>query len=215
LYINTDRFERELKENLRFNFNAYRVKVSQIDFLNHVKSSTLYLEKIKSPDFIDQIEINSGILKLDLPKNQINSYHASFVASYLVDKLLETKQSFCFETVMSHESKVDLLGFAKSQGYKTYLYFVYTDDPELNVTRVKLKALMGLHDVNPDIIRSHYKRSFELLPKAIKIADQAFIVNNSDTLKIVAEADKGILTIKSSLSTNLKDVLNYMENFKA
>jgi predicted ABC-type ATPase len=32
LYINADRIERELKENLYFNFNAYRVKVSQDDF---------------------------------------------------------------------------------------------------------------------------------------------------------------------------------------
>jgi predicted ABC-type ATPase len=47
LYINADRYERELKENPHFNFNAYRVKVSQEDFLDHIKNSTLYSEKIR------------------------------------------------------------------------------------------------------------------------------------------------------------------------
>jgi predicted ABC-type ATPase len=136
LYVNADRYERELKENSRFNFNAYRVKVSQEDFLEHIKASTLFQEKIKDGNFITQIKIQSGVLIFDIPRNKINSYHASFIASYLVEKLLETEQSFCFETVMSHKSKVELLKIAKSKGYKTYLYFVYTDSPELNITRV-------------------------------------------------------------------------------
>jgi len=148
--VNADRYERELKENLRFNFNAYRVKVSQDEFLNHVETSTLYIEKIKEKKFISLFNTEAGVLNVSLAKDEINSYHASFVASYLVEKLLETQQSFCYETVMSHESKVILLDLAKSNGYKTYLYFVYTDSPELNVTRVKLPALMGLHDVKPE-----------------------------------------------------------------
>ena len=53
LYINADRYERELKENLSFNFNAYRVKVSQEDFLMHIKASTLYTGKIKDKNFIN------------------------------------------------------------------------------------------------------------------------------------------------------------------
>ena len=124
-YINADRYERELKENLRFNFNAYRVKVSQEDFLTHINSSTLYKEKISEKNFATQINIHSGILNFDIPKNEINSYHASFVASYLAEKLLETGQSFCFETVMSHKSKITLLNVAKSRGYKrTYILFI-------------------------------------------------------------------------------------------
>jgi predicted ABC-type ATPase len=105
LYINADRYERELKENLNFNFNAYRVKVSQEDFLNHIKASTLYTEKIRDKSFIRQITVNAAILRFNLSKNEINSYHASFVTSYLVEKLIETSQSFSYETVMSHKSK--------------------------------------------------------------------------------------------------------------
>jgi predicted ABC-type ATPase len=206
LYINADRYERELKTTFSFNFNAYRVKVSQDGFLEYIRSSSLY-KKIKDQTFIKKITIQAGILKFNLPGVEINSYHASFVASYLADKLFETKQSFCFETVMSHVSKVELLELAKLKGFKTYLYFVYTDDAELNVLRVKLRVLMGLHNVNSDTIRNRYKRSFELLPKALKIADRAYIINNSDKFKVVAEKRDNLFSIKEKISDDLERLL--------
>ncbi|MDB5089849.1 MAG: hypothetical protein JWR09_3843 [Mucilaginibacter sp.] len=207
LYINADRYEREIKLNLRFNFNAYRVKVSQKDFIEHVRSSSLFYEKIKDKNFLEKINIKAGVLKFDLLKEEVNSYHASFIASFLVEKLLETGQSFCFETVMSHESKVNLLEVAKSKGYKTYLYFVYTDNPELNITRVGLRALMGLHDVKPDIIRSRYDRSFALLPKAIKIANEAYIVNNSESFTITVEKRNNSILISESAPGHLRKLI--------
>ncbi|MCR8561224.1 hypothetical protein KXD93_26465 [Mucilaginibacter sp. BJC16-A38] len=208
LYINADRYEREIKANSRFNFNAYRVSVSQKDFIDHIKSSTLFHEKIKESIFLDKINIKAGILKFAFPKNEINSYHASFIASFLVEKLLETGQSFCYETVMSHESKVDLLGIAKSKGYKTYLYFVYTDNPELNIMRVGLRALMGLHNVNPEVIRSRYERSFALLPKALEIADDAYIVNNSDGFAITLEKHNNKIVMSDNISDTVKKLLS-------
>lgn len=207
LYINADRFERELKENLHFNFNAYRVKVSQEEFIEHVKASSLYYEKIKDENFLKQITIKAGILNFDLPKHGINSYHASFVASYLVEKLLETNQSFSFETVMSHISKVKLLDLAKSKGYKTYLYFVYTDNPELNILRVQLRAKMGLHNVNPEIIRSRYKRSFKLLPEALKVAEVAYIINNSDDFIVVTEKRFNTFEFNKPFSEGIEKIL--------
>jgi predicted ABC-type ATPase len=206
-YINADRIERELKNNLTFNFNAYRVKVSESEFLGFVTSSSLF-EKFENKSFINQLSLTSGILKFDLSKEKISSYHASFIASYLAEKLFETGQSFCFETVMSHRSKIELLKFAKSKGYKTYLYFVYTDNPELNITRVKLRALMGLHDVMADLIKSRYIRSFDLLPKALQIADRAYIINNSDAFKVVAEKQEGLFIIKELISDYVRNLLN-------
>ncbi len=109
---------------------------------------------------------------------------------------------------MSHRSKIDLLQVAKTKGFRTYLYFVYTDDPELNVIRVELRAIMGLHNVNADTIRSRYKRSFELLPEALKISDQSYIINNSDIFTIVAEKTDGNLLINNNISDNLRKLIS-------
>lgn len=112
IYVNADRYEREMKEKRRFWFLAYRVKADNEEFRQHILHSGL-LAKVPDHSFLEQWEIRSGVLHI--PNTIVlHSYHASFVASYLAEKLMESKQSFAFETVMSHFSKVELLNKAKA-----------------------------------------------------------------------------------------------------
>lgn len=207
IYISADKIEVNLKKKAVFNFNAYRVKVSNEEFRNHVLSNGLYETKIKDPRFIENFEIKEGILRIKISKRKINSYHASFIATYLAQKLFATGQSFCFETVMSHISKVFLLSEARINGYKTYLYFVFTDNVELNIARVKLRAKQGEHDVDAAVIRSRYPRTFQLLPRALKLADQAFVVDNSNIPEIVAEKSRSKLKIMDGAKPFIKKYL--------
>ena len=62
--------------------------------------------------------------------------------------------SFSFETVMSHPSKIKELKKAKEKGYRIYLYFVCTDDAEINVNRVANRIEKGGHPVDVYKIRS-------------------------------------------------------------
>ena len=66
---------------------------------------------------------------------------------------------------------------------------------------------MGLHNVNPEIIRSRYKRSFELLPDAVKIADEAYVINNSDNFMIVAEKRNNAISFQEPISDKVKSIL--------
>jgi len=158
--VSADRIEADLRKKPTFNFNAYRIKVSDEEFRNHVLSDGLYKSKINNPSFLENFKIESGILKIKIRKKDINSYHASFIATYMVHKLLSSGQSFCFETVMSHPSKIQLIEKAKYLGYKTYLYFVFTDNVELNIERVKLRVKQGMHHVDASLIKSRYPRTF-------------------------------------------------------
>ena len=198
IYVSADKIEADIRYKPIFNFNAYRVKVSDEEFKHHILTSGLYESKINDPTFLKVIKIESGILRIGLAKKKINSYHASFIATYLVNKLLLTGQSFCFETVMSHISKVHLLSQAKNMGYKTYLYFVFTDNVELNIARVKLRVLQGQHDVDESLIKSRYPRTFKLLPKALTLADEAFVIDNSDQPEIIAEKHQSKLVVQKS-----------------
>lgn len=91
-------------------------------------------------------------------------------------------QTFAFETVMSHTSRINELVSLKDQGYHVLLVFITTDDPEKNVLRVtdryQSKTTTG-HFVAPDKVRERYHRTLALLPKAVEIADAAFIYDNS------------------------------------
>jgi predicted ABC-type ATPase len=108
---------------------------------------------------------------------------------------------------MSHISKVQLLAQAKKVGYKTYLYFVFTDNVELNIARVKLRVRQGQHDVDPSLIKSRYPRTFELLPKALALADEAFVIDNSDEPEIIAEKHQAKLIVQKSAKPFIKKYL--------
>ena len=205
--MSADRIESELKERPTFNFNAYRVKVSESEFKDYVASDGLFKSKIDDPIFLNAFKIDKGILKFNIPRNKINSYHASFIATYLVQKLLDTSQSFCFETVMSNIAKIALLKKAQQAGYKTYLYFIFTDNVNLNITRVKLRTKLGKHDVPVDLIKSRYPRTFELLPHALKFSDEAYIIDNSNQPILAAEKTKNVLKVHKSASLFIKGYL--------
>ena len=186
LYINADKILRDLNKRGNFNFNAYHVKCSETEFKNHILQSGLY-EHFQNDNLLNKLHLEGGVLKFDLDRKLLNAYNASLIASYLVVKLFETGQSFCFETVMSHESKLELFDIAKAHKYKTYLYFVFTDNPELNIVRVKLRAAGGLHDVDPEKVRERYERTFRLLPQALKKTDEDYIIDNSSEPTVIIE----------------------------
>ncbi|HEY4336105.1 MAG TPA: hypothetical protein VGM89_09410, partial [Puia sp.] len=165
VYVNADKIEAELKDKRSFYFTAYRVKVDQDGFRQHIVKSGLFREKIKDKSFIDHFLISAGVLRIG-DRVKINSYHGSFVASYLAERLFETQQSFALETVMSHESKVDLIKLAQRSGYKTYLYFIFADAISTNIARVQLRVLRGGHAVEEETIKSRAPRTFGLLPAA-------------------------------------------------
>src|SRR6185503_17880336 len=135
--------------------------------------------------------LQSGILKMGIRKRELNSYIASFVATYLAEKLIETKQSFCYETVLSHPSKLALLKQAHKNGYKTYLYFIFTNDWRLNVERIKLRVRQGGHDVDERKIEPRYFRSLNLFSKAASLSDTAFLIDNSQEFETIAELRNG------------------------
>ena len=190
LYVSADRIEHDLKLNSKFFFSAYRVKVTEVEFKDHIRKSGLF-KKIIDTTFVDWISVRSGVLTIEGDERSINSYVASFIATFLCEKLFKTSQSFCFETVLSHPSKFTLFELAKKAGYKTYLYFVCTDNWKLNIERVKLRVQDGGHDVDHEKIESRYYRSLKNFDKAAHMADSSFLIDNSKDFTRIAELKSG------------------------
>lgn len=76
---------------------------------------------------------------------------------------------------------------AKKAGYKTHLYFIFTDNVELNIARVKLRVQQGQQDVDIFLIKSRYPRTFKLLPLVLALADEAFAMENSNEPHIITK----------------------------
>jgi predicted ABC-type ATPase len=156
-------FGNDCPANLSWNtfFEAYKEQDSRSKLLNK-----------------ESLDILEGVL---IWKGEMNSYIASIIASFFRYELVKQKRTFSFETVMSHPSKVAFLSEAKEKGYKTYLYFICTEDPLINIQRVKNRKEMGGHDVPDHLIESRYFRSLEQLYPAFISSDRAFVIDSSST----------------------------------
>lgn len=100
---------------------------------------------------------------------------------YIRTQLLNSGQSFSFETVFSHQSKLDFIMKAKQCGYRVYLYFVCLEPPDLCLSRVAIRVAQHGHDVPSDKVLERYRRCLDLLPNAIKTADRSYLFDNSET----------------------------------
>ena len=90
--------------------------------------------------------------------------------------LLEQGVTFGFETVGTHEEKLDFIRRAKTKGYTIHVVFVDSGSAEKSIERVKQRVERGGHDVPADKIRKRYSRIIDLLPTYFEIADEALYI---------------------------------------
>ncbi len=132
----------------------------------------------------DGLDLGTYINPDDIAQELSGSYaervaDAQTIADEMRQHCLHRRESFSFETVMSHPSKIDVLKQAKALGYFNVLYFVGTELPELNISRVRQRVGLGGHDVPDDRIIARYSRAMTLLPLAIAQCDRVVLFDNS------------------------------------
>ena len=71
------------------------------------------------------------------------------------------------------------LAEAQQSGFRTYLYYIATSDPAINVSRVAHRVALGGHPVPREKIVERYHRSLALLRDAIGYTNRAYIFDNS------------------------------------
>lgn len=175
-YINADDIAGQLRSN-GFTFNTFRVKVTNKEFQAIAIASGLINKEFTQRQFTGSYALRSN--KITLKTAKADERLAQVIADFLRKKLLQEERKFSFETVFSHQSKLDVMKEAVAAGYKVYLYFVSTESPRINKFRVKARKKLGGHDVPEDKIESRYYRSLDLLFDACQLAYQAFFFDNS------------------------------------
>lgn len=196
VYINPDEIEKEIRERDYLDLKSFQVDTTAAEILAFFNASVL-LSQAGLRDEAACLRFNDD--KLSFFEVSVNSYFASVAADFIRHKLLERGTSFTFETVMSSADKVCFLQKAQQRGFRTYLYFVATDDPIINISRVRNRVRMGGHPVPDDKVIARYGRSLDLLLAAIRHTNRAYIFDNSGPAQIwVAEVSDGkTLTMKT------------------
>jgi len=125
--------------------------------------------------------VNADLLAKELYPDspEQHSYDAAMIATQMRADLLQQGNSFCFETVFSHPSKIDFVAQAKTLGYEIVLVFIHLDNISLNQSRVSQRVSQGGHSVPPEKVETRIPRTLENIKKALPLCDFVYILDNS------------------------------------
>ena len=145
IYVNADDITSHLIEDQSIGFSDYHLEVQDEEFKLQLVNSTFFSDVKNRDEVLESLWIDSN--RLYCNKENFYSPVSNFTADYIRNELLGYCPKFTFETVMSHPSKLEFIRKAKELGYKTYLYFVSLEDPELNKDRVRTRVQLHGHGV--------------------------------------------------------------------
>ena len=193
-YVNPDEIEAKVRSTGRLNFGDYGLSPLKEEVLDFFIRSP-FLEQVQLSTCAQQLDYCNGQLMFD--QVTMNSYFASVASDFIRKQLLEREESLTFETVMSSSDKVDFFCKAKRSGYRTYLYYIATDDPLINISRIEQRSAMGGHSVPREKTIARYERSLSLLMSAVRCSDRAYIFDNSQHMSMswIAEISDGTVLV--------------------
>jgi predicted ABC-type ATPase len=125
-----------------------------------------------NPDFIARDEFGDW----NAPTAVLQAAHR---AAEIREGCLNQGRSLAFETVLSMPDKLDFIRRAQAAGFFVRVFFLGTDDPSINAKRVALRVMQGGHDVPIAKIIDRYKRSLVNCGVALRLADRAYVYDNS------------------------------------
>lgn len=172
-WINADEIEARLRQG-NFTLNSLAPQLNGADFLRFLHDSQ---RLPKSHPFRESVTLSQD--HLIAPPEHIDSYVAASIADFVREQLIVRGDSFGFETVLSHPTKIEELERARRNGARIYLYYISTESPDLNEQRIQRRVLLGEHAVPRQKIRERYHRSLSLLPGVLRIATRAYLFDNS------------------------------------
>ncbi len=131
---------------------------------------------------LEGVWINADEIAKTLPESddgKSSERRASEAALRKIAEMIETRQSFIFESTLSSQQSIRLMREAKAAGFTVGLYYVALDSVETNIERVKRRVEKGGHDIPEADIRRRHKGSLEKLTEALKVADEVILMDNS------------------------------------
>jgi len=95
------------------------------------------------------------------------------------ENCIANRRSLIFETVLSAPDKITFVQRAKQKGYFIRLFFISTDNPQINAARVVHRVMNGGHDVPIPKIISRYYKSIANCEILASIVDRLYVYDNS------------------------------------
>lgn len=170
-------------------------------------SFTILPEIIDCREFVNADEIAKGLSPFQPEKV---AFEAGRIMLNRINELLDSDESFAFETTLSTRSYRGKVMDAKRDGYIVTLLYFWLQNTELAKERVMIRVSEGGHNIAPEVIeRRYYKGIVNLFDIYLPIVDGAFIFDNSSG-KHELMAQK---TIDGALTINDENRFNDLKKY--
>ena len=178
--------------------------------INGAGKTTFYYEQVKpllhksgrEYPFVNADEMEKAKFPNEVGKHSLEM--AKLVAE-IRGQYLKAEQSFVTETVFSHESKNQLVEDAQKAGFEVTLNHVHVSPAELAYMRVWDRVGSGGHNVPKDKVFSRYNRTVINIQKASRVADRAYVWDNSRQLVHSAVVYRFVMTMAKGKIIKLAD----------
>jgi len=134
--------------------------------------------------------LNADEIAKEIEKKEPNSVliKAGRIFFKRLNNCIQEQRNFIVETTLSGTYINKVAKKAKQHGYKLTVIYLFLDDPNLCIERVKIRVLKGGHDVPvEDIVRRFYRSKDNFLNNFMGLADNwSMIYNGEKGFQLVA-----------------------------
>ena len=131
------------------------------------------IAKEMNPQNIENVKVRAG-------KETISRIYQAF----------DRQSSFILESTISGNFIRKVMKIAKKEGYKLILLYLFVDDVDMCVDRVRIRALKGGHDIPIEDIVRRYQRSRRNFLKYASLVDEwKLFYNSTNGIVLVANND--------------------------
>jgi predicted ABC-type ATPase len=190
-YLNPDEIELRIARDGYYDLRGTGITTSRAEVVAFFEQHPL----IRQTDAVDEVSaiqyIDKGFISFD--DVDVNPYLSAVLTDFLRQAFIRNKTSFTFESVMSSPDKIQTLAQAQQEGFRTYLYYVATEDPLINLSRIRHRVRSGGHGVPEQKVIDRYYRSLGLLLDAVRVSHRAYVFDNSGAGSVwIAEVTNGM-----------------------
>jgi predicted ABC-type ATPase len=119
---------------------------------------------------------------------------AGRAAILLFQRCIVQGKSMSLESTLTGNTVLKRMRDAKAAGYDVLLRYVALESAKLHIERVRQRVRKGGHDIPPDTIIRRYENSLDNLSKALEIANNAAVMDNSARAKrILLLTERGVI----------------------
>lgn len=142
--------------------------------------------------------LNADIVQLSIKANTEQQIHIA--AARIILKTLhqktESEESFIIESTMSGKFLINAIKMMKKSGYTVSIFFVYLENVEDNLNRIRSRVSKGGHDVAEEDVRRRFERSKRNFWNFYRHqVDKWTLINNTDKNVCVVASGNLIETI--------------------